>query len=102
MSPLEQVAAVDKVTPAEGAALFVESGLVSAEEWRDLGIMGRARLIAARRAAAAQALADQGRDVDAARAYASVDGGRAWARLMAQTVGARVAQLLQERRAHGE
>lgn len=102
MSPLDQIAAVDKVTPAEAACLFVESGMHSAEEWRDLGIMGRGRLIAARRAAAAQALADQGRDVDAARAYATVDGGRAWSRLMAETVGARVAQLLHERRTHGQ
>lgn len=99
MSPLDKVSEIDKVTPAEACALFVESGLTSADEWLALGIMGRVRLIAAKRARVAQALADSGQDVAAARAYASIDGGRAWARLMAQTVGAKVAQVLSERRA---
>lgn len=105
MSPLDQIAEVDKVTPAEAASLFAESGLASVDEWLGLGIMGRARLIAAKRTREAQALADAGQDVAAARRYASVDGGRAWARLMAATVGAKVAQVLRERQGglgHGQ
>jgi hypothetical protein len=97
VSPIEQVAAVDKITPAEASALFVESGLSSVDEWLGLGLMGRARVIAAKRSREVQALEDAGQDVAAARLYASVDGGRAWARLMAATVGAKVAQVLRER-----
>lgn len=100
---LEELAVQDAVTVDEAAALFVESGLSSLNEWSGLGTRGRARLVLARRTArtmaAVEQLAAQGQDLAAARAYASVDGGRAWARMAAEAAGRGVSESLARQRA---
>ena len=101
MSWLETVARTDEVSPAEAVSLFVESGLASAAEWVALGTKDRARLIASRRLAAGQTIADRGQDLAAAISVADLDGGRQAARVMAHHAARGVAHALAARREKG-
>ena len=89
MSWLLAVRSADDLDLAEAAAFVVEAGVViSAREWAELGPPERAAIIAARRVRATaelrERLLDQGRDLDAARLDAPLDGGVAFARLAAE------------------
>jgi hypothetical protein len=94
---LQGIASADDCSTAEAAAILVENGVtLTAEDWRTLDTSSRAALTVAKRMAKATALAEQGRDIDAARAYAQIDGGVTAARLMAEAAGRGVAQALRE------
>lgn len=89
MSWLGLVADEDKESLVEAARHFVEGGL-SPSDWRFLGTQGRAAILLARRQARQRALEDAGQDI--AAACLEPDGGRAAARLMAETAGRAVAE----------
>lgn len=98
MGWLYDVACADALEVLEAAALLVENGVaLTAEDWRTLSTKERAALTVARRAAKAGALQEAGRDLDAARAYAAIDGGVSAARLMARAAGEGVARAMRER-----
>jgi hypothetical protein len=97
VSWLRDIAAADGLTLAEAAAYVVELGVVvSAEDWLNAGTEARAALVGAKHAARVAALNAEGRDIDAARAYATVDGGRTAARLLARAAGEGVARALRQ------
>jgi hypothetical protein len=95
---LQAIASADECSVLESAAVLVENCVtLTAEDWRTLDTASRAALTVARRGAVAGALEGQGRDLDAARAYASIDGGVSAARLMARAAGQGVARALREK-----
>lgn len=96
---LHEIAAADSCEPLEAALALVANGVtLSVDDWRTLSTRGRALLTASRVAAKSDALDEQGRDLDAARAYAALDGGQRAARLMARAAGEGVARALRERK----
>lgn len=90
---LADLATADQLDLQDAAGLVVENGItLTAEDWRSLGTAERAALTIARRADRCRQLADAGNDMAAAAAYASIDGGRQVARLMARCAGEAVAE----------
>ncbi len=99
---LTAISWADRCEVHEAAAVLIENGVsLTAEDWRTLTTAGRAALTVARRAAKAAALFERGNDLDGARAYAQVDGGRTAARLMARAAGEGVARALRQAREAG-
>lgn len=95
MSWLQDISDRDEITLEEAAYYAVIAGVaLDVSDYMDLGKEGRAALLAAHTMVHAGELEAEGRDLDAAKALAHVDGGRSAARLMARAAGEGVARAL--------
>jgi hypothetical protein len=99
VSWLQDIANTDGVSLGEAASYVVALGVhLDVTAYLDAGRDGRAALLAAQHAAHVARLQAEGRDLDAARAFAPVDGGRTASRLMCEAATHGVARALRSTR----
>ena len=85
MNWLQTIADEDHSGLEEAAVHFVLSGAtMSATEWANLEPAGRVAIRVAQQVVRVRQLEDSGQDLQAAREFATIDGGRQAARLRAQ------------------
>jgi hypothetical protein len=95
---LKTIADEDQISLDEAAVYFVRSGAtMSATEWANLEPEGRVKVLLAQQVVRVRQMEGEGNDLAAAREYASLDGGRRAARLMAEAAMHGVANALRPR-----